>query len=147
MSVMTEVCTWIAKNPRTQFRTRDVVAMTGLATDQVSNALSRLADTGALQIVEANHGRGGNLFAVAQLEQIRLKSFAAGAPEVVAAQVDGELPGESGQDLLTYALDHDGDLQIIQPDGEAFTIDNENARRLVAFVALQASAILMAGRQ
>lgn len=147
MSVMTEVCTWIAKNPRTQFRTRDVVAMTGLATDQVSNALSRLADTGALQIVEANHGRGGNLFAVAQLEQIRLKSFAAGAPEVVAAQVDGELPGETGQDFLTYAVDHDGDLQIIQPDGEAFTIDNENARRLVAFVALQASAILMAGRQ
>lgn len=131
MSVMTEVCTWITKNPRTQFRTRDVVAMTGLATDQVSNALSRLADTGALQIVEANHGRGGNLYAVAQLEPIRLRSFGS--------------PAADEPEHLTFAVDHDGDLQIIRPDGEAYLIDNENARRLVAFVCVQATAILTAG--
>ncbi len=133
MSVMTQVCTWLVANAEgRQFRTRDIVAALGLQTVRVSTVLSALADTGAVQIVEAHMGRGGNLYAVAQMEPIRLRSFA-------------QSPAEP--DHLTFTVDHDGDLQIIRPDGEAYLIDNENARRLVAFVALQASAILMAGAQ
>lgn len=140
MSVMTEVCAWITKHPGRQFKTRDVVAMLGMKTDQVSNALRLLADVGALQIVEVNHGRGGHVYGVADPEQIRLKSFGD-----LSRPLEEQAAAEP--EYLTFAVDHDGDLQIIKPDGEVFTIDNENARRLVAFVALQASAILMAGSQ
>lgn len=152
MSVMTSVCAWIVTHSaESTFRTRDIVNATGIDVSQVSNSLRTLTDTGAVRIVTGNAGRGGNTYRVAELQAVRLRSFAgnkpAREPEPAPALVDGEVPGDTGQDFLTYALDHDGDLQIIQPDGEAFTIDNENARRLVAFVALQASAILMAGSQ
>lgn len=133
MSVMSQVCSWLVTHGEgLQFRTRDIVSALGLQSDRVSTALSSLADTGAVRIVEAHHGRGGNLFEVAQMEPIRLRTFTA--------------PNED-EEHLTFAIDHDGDLQILRPDGSMTLIDNANARRLVAFVALQASAILTAGAQ
>lgn len=139
MSVMTEVCAWITKNPGRQFKTRDVVAMLGLKTDQVSNALRLLADVGALQIVEVNHGRGGHVYGVADPEQIRTKSFGDLSRPI-------EEPTANEPEYLTFAVDHDGDLQMVRPDGSmALMLDNANARRLVGFVSLHATAILMAG--
>ena len=62
------------------------------------------------------------------------------------ARVDGALkagrPPRLEPEYLTYAVDHDGDLQIIKPDGEAFTVTNENAARLVSFLCMSATAIL-----
>lgn len=150
MSVMSSTCHWIITHrAEGSFRTREIVDDTGIDTSQVSNALRTLTDTGAIRIVTGNSGRGGNVYQVRDLQAVRLRTFiekkpAATAPEPVAPTED-----EAGEDEehLTFAIDHDGDLQILRPDGSMTLIDNANARRLVAFVALQASAILMAGAQ
>lgn len=152
MSVMSAVCAWIVTNSaEASFRTRDVVGAVGVDSGQVSNALRTLTDNGALRIVTGNGGRGGNVYQVRNLQAVRLRSFAdrsTPAPAAaVAADAVAATPQGDEQEFLTYAVDHDGDLQVIHPDGTAFTIDNGNARRLVAFVALQASAILLAGAE
>lgn len=150
MSVMSAVCAWIVtNNAEAPFRTRDIVAAVGVDVSQVSNALRTLTDNGALRIVTGNSGRGGNVYQVRNLQAVRLRSFAdrsTPAPAAAAAADAGDVTPQDGeQEFLTYAVDHDGDLQIIKPAGTAFTIDNANAKRLVAFVALQATAILTAG--
>lgn len=147
MSVMTSVCAWIVKHaPSATFRTRDIVNATGIDVSQASNALRTLTDTGAVRIVTGNAGRGGNTYRVADLQAVRLRSFAentrAKETTLPFALVESE-PDEP--EHLTFAVDHDGDLQMVRPDGSmALMLDNANARRLVGFVALQATAILMA---
>lgn len=150
MSVMTSVCAWIVKHaPSATFRTRDIVDAIGVDVSQVSNAVRTLTDTGAVRIVTGNAGRGGNTYQVAELQAVRLRSFAenkpAREPEPTFALVESE-PDEP--EHLTFAVDHDGDLQMVRPDGSlALMLDNANARRLVGFVSLHATAILMAGTQ
>lgn len=147
MSVMAKLCSWIAEHrPEASFRTRDPVDALGIDVSQISNALRTLTDSGAVRIVTGNGGRGGNVYQVRNLQAVRLRTFASNTTSEPAASapapVAADPPDKREPDFLTYAVDHDGDLQIIRPDGEMYLIDNENARRLVAFVALQASAIL-----
>lgn len=137
MNPMQQISQHLLTLPET-FCTREVAAALDMEPMKVSMSLKQLHHTGAIMATRRGPKREGNIYVVADRSRLQ-------------ARVDGALkagrPPRPEPEYLTYAVDHDGDLQIIKPDGEAFTVDNANARRLVSFVALQASAILMAGAQ
>lgn len=134
MTPMQQISQHLLTLPET-FCTREVAAALDMEPMKVSMSLKQLHHTGAIMATRCGPKREGNIYVVADRSKLQ-------------ARVDGALkagrPPRQEPEYLTYAVDHDGDLQIIKPDGEAFTVTNQNARRLVAFVSLQASAILMA---
>lgn len=126
----------LALPPDEIFTTRSVSAALDADPMRISQSLKQLHHTAAIMVATRGACRpAGNEYRIADRSKLQ-------------ARVDGALkagrPPRPEPEYLTYAVDHDGDLQIIKPDGEAFTVTNENARRLVAFVSLQASAILLA---
>jgi hypothetical protein len=129
----------LALPPDEIFTTRTVSAALDADPMRISQSLKQLHHTAAIMIATRGACRSaGNEYRIADRSKLQ-------------ARVDGALkagrPPRPEPEYLTYAVDHDGDLQIIKPDGEAFTIDSANAKMVVAVVALQASAILMAGAQ
>ena len=121
------------------FTTRTIAAALDGDPMRISQSLKQLHRTAAVMIAKRGACRAaGNEYRIA--DRAKLEARVAGA-------IGPGRPKAPESDYLTYAVDHDGDLQIISPDGTATLIDNANARRLVAFVALQATAILTAGMQ
>lgn len=121
------------------FTTRMIAAALDGDPKRISQSLKQLHLTAAVMIAKRGACRpAGNEYRIA--DRTKLEARVAGAIG----------PGRTKapeSDFLTYAIDHDGDLQILRPDGTVTMIDNANARRLVGFVSLHATAILMAGSQ
>jgi len=141
MTLTEQVRQYILALPKDgQVTAREVAAAYDMTSANASAVLQRMVRQGGLAIRHSGHGRNGNVYVIAD-------------PSLVEYPVSRREPGaqESSADdataaeHLTFAVDHDGDLQIIRPDGSVTMIDNQNARRLVAFVALQATAILTVG--
>lgn len=126
------------------FTTRTVSAALDMDPRKVSMSLKQLHRAGAIMATKRGSRRAGNDYTIADRRKLQLRVdgvIGAGRPRKEAAEAVAE------PEHLTFAVDHDGDLQIIKPDGEVFMVDNENARRLVGFVCLSATQILMAGAQ
>jgi hypothetical protein len=116
------------------FTAKAVIAETKLRPAQVYNVLHYLLTIGALDKGENPDGSQAGLFRVRDRSELA-RRVDGHARHVLAA------PAE----FMTFAVDHDGDLQVLREGEEPFVIDNANARRLVGFVAMSASAILTAG--
>lgn len=114
-----------------------IVAATGLTASQVYNALHYLCAIGALRKQTPADGRMASVYVVVDRSQLERR-------------IDGRARVALSEDLpdappLTFFIDADGDLQLVREGEEPVLIRNSDARRLVSFVCLQASAILMAG--
>jgi hypothetical protein len=118
------------------FAALDIAAETGLTKSQVYSALHYYVAIGAVDKTPDPTGRTRSLYRVADREELERRKEGRARRTV---HDDDELPP------LQFFVDSDGDLQLVREGEEPLVIPNRDARRLVGFVALQASAILMAG--
>jgi hypothetical protein len=116
---------------------KDVAAGTSLTKPQVFNAVHYLCQIGALAKQEWPDGRLASVFVILDRAQLERRTDGR-ARKAFSEELFDEAPP------LTFALDHDGDLQILREGEEPFVIPNADAKRLVGFVCSTASAILMA---
>jgi hypothetical protein len=117
------------------FTAKAVIAETGLRPPQVYNALHYLLTIGALDKGDNPDGSQAGLFRIRDRSEL-------------ARRVDGQarrIVAEPEGPPLAFFIDGDGDLQLVREGEEPVLIPNADARRLVAFVATQATAILTAG--
>jgi hypothetical protein len=115
---------------------KDIADCTTLTKAQVFNAVHYLVQIGALAKQDGPNGRLASVFVVADRSELERRTD--GRARRPVAEVE-ELPP------LSFFVDHDGDLQLVREGADAYHIPNRDAKRLVGFVCLQASAILMAG--
>lgn len=118
------------------FEADAIASETGLTKAQVYNAMHYFVDIGAVAKVPRSNGRIGHVYAIASRDELERRQ------EGRARRTVAEHPEAPP---LNIYIDGDGDLQLVRDGEEAYHIPNADARRLVGFVALQASAILMAG--
>jgi hypothetical protein len=116
---------------------KDIAAGTGLTKAQVFNAVHYLVQIGALEKQDGPDGRLASVFVVADRAQLERRTDGR-ARKAFSEELLDEAPP------LNFFIDGDGDLQLVREGEEPVLIRNSDARRLVAFVATQASAILMA---
>jgi hypothetical protein len=116
---------------------KDIAAGTGLTKPQVFNAVHYLCQIGALAKQEWPDGRLASVFVILDRAQLERRTDGRARRALSEELLDESPP-------LTFALDHDGDLQILREGEEPFVIPNADAKRLVGFVCSTASAILMA---
>jgi hypothetical protein len=118
------------------FATAAIAAETGLNKSQVHSALHYYVDIGAIEKLPAPGGRIGSVYRIVDRSELERRTD--GRARRPVAEVD-ELPP------LNMFIDGDGDLQLVRDGEEPVLIRNADARRLVAFVATQATAILTGG--
>lgn len=118
------------------FAAAAIAAETGLGKSQVYSALHYFVAIGALKKLPAPGGRIGSVYRIVDRSQLEQRTD--GRARRPIAEVE-ELPP------LAFFIDGDGDLQLVRDGEEPVLIRNSDARRLVSFICLQASAILMAG--
>jgi hypothetical protein len=117
---------------------KDIAAGTSLTKPQVFNAVHYLCQIGALTKQEWPDGRLASVFVVADRAQLERRTDGR-ARRAFSEELLDEAPP------LSFFIDGDGDLQLVREGEEPVLIRNVDARRLVAFVATQATAILTAG--
>ena len=117
------------------FEVEAIAAETGLNRKQVYSGLHYFVDIGAAKKVPRANGRIGHVYAVANRDELERRLDGRARRQV--AEADDTPP-------LNIYIDDDGDLQLVRGD-EAYHISNRDARRLLAFVATQATAIMTAG--
>jgi hypothetical protein len=117
---------------------KDIAAGTGLTKPQVFNAVHYLCQIGALAKQEWPDGRMASVFVIADRAQLERRTDGR-ARKAFSEELLDEAPP------LTFFIDGDGDLQLVRDGEDPVLIRNADARRLVAFVATQATAILTGG--
>ena len=118
------------------FAAAAIAAETGLGKSQVYTALHYFVDIGAIEKLPAPGGRIGSVYRIVDRSELERRTD--GRARRPVAEVE-ELPP------LSFFVDHDGDLQLVREGADPVLIRNADARRLVAFVATQATAILTGG--
>jgi hypothetical protein len=116
---------------------KDIAAGTGLTKAQVFNAVHYLVQIGALAKQDGPDGRLASVFVVADRAQLERRTDGRARRALSEELLDESPP-------LNFFIDGDGDLQLVRDGEEPVLICNADARRLVAFVATQATAILTA---
>jgi hypothetical protein len=115
-----------------------IAAETGLGKSQVHSALHYYVDIGAIEKLPAPGGRVGSVYRIVDRSELERRTDGR-ARRAFSEELLDEAPP------LSFFIDGDGDLQLVREGEEPVLIRNVDARRLVAFVATQATAILTAG--
>lgn len=142
MGAVQRIAQHVVESGKDTYTAAGIARALGITVQQASNGLRNLTDYGAIEIRRKGHGRTPSL-------------YVAGESEPLQARAEGRIrrgarPGAQRQEAAedeapwSFCVDSDGDLQLLRPNADPIVMPNEAARRLVAFVALQASAILMA---
>jgi hypothetical protein len=114
-----------------------VAAETGLGKSQVYTALHYYVDNGAIEKRPAPGGRIGSVYRIVDRSELERRTD--GRARRPVAEVE-ELPP------LSFFIDGDGDLQLVREGQDAFHIPNRDARKLLGFFCVSATAILSAGQ-
>ena len=136
--IVSEVARFLLDSRTPSHTAKDIADCTTLTKAQVFNAVHYLVQIGALAKQDGPNGRLASVFVVQDRAQLERR-------------VDGRARRALSEELLDEApplnffIDGDGDLQLVREGAEPILIPNADARRLVSFVATQATAILMAG--
>jgi hypothetical protein len=133
--IVSEVARFLLDSRAPTHTAKDIADCTTLTKAQVFNAVHYLVQIGALAKQDGPNGRLASVFVVADRAQLERRTD--GRARRPIAEVD-ELPP------LAFFIDGDGDLQLVREGADPVLIRNADARRLVAFVATQATAILTA---
>ena len=115
----------------------DIATDTGLSTSQVHSALHYYAAIGAVEKMLDPGGRTRSVYRISNRSELERRTDGR-ARKALSEELLDEAPP------LSFFIDGDGDLQLVREGEEPVLIRNADARRLVAFVATQATAILTA---
>lgn len=134
--VIPVIASWLLEAEAQSFTARSIAEGTGLTLPQVYNGVHYLCNIGALAKQHDSAGRMASIYTLDDIDQLRRRTE--GSARRVRRPTVEEAPP------LNFFIDGDGDLQLVREGEEPVLISNADARRLVAFVATQATAILMA---
>jgi hypothetical protein len=133
--IVSEVARFLLDSRAPTHTAKDIADCTTLTKAQVFNAVHYLVQIGALAKQEGPDGRLASVFVVADRAQLERRTD--GRARRPIAEVD-ELPP------LAFFIDGDGDLQLVREGQDAFHIPNRDARKLLGFFCVSATAILTA---
>jgi hypothetical protein len=135
--IVSEVARFLLDSRAPTHTAKDIADCTTLTKAQVFNAVHYLCQIGALAKQEGPDGRLASVFVVQDRAQLERRTDGRARVALSEDVLDQPAP-------LTFAVDHDGDLQILREGEDPIVIPNRDAKRLVGFVAMSATAILMA---
>ncbi len=136
--VISVIASWLLEADAESHTARSIAEGTGLSLQQVYNGVHYLCNIGALDKKHDGAGRLAGIYVLDDIDQLRRRTDGSARRARIEAPAEEPPP-------LAFFIDDDGDLQLVREGEEPVLIRNADARRLVSFVCLQASAILMAG--
>jgi hypothetical protein len=135
--IVSEVARFLLDSRAPTHTAKDIADCTTLTRAQVFNAVHYLCQIGALAKQDGPNGRLASVFVVVDPAQLERRTDGRARKAFDEELLDDAPP-------LNFFIDGDGDLQLVRDGEEPVLIRNADARRLVAFVAAQATAILTA---
>ncbi len=136
--VISVIASWLLEAAAESHTARSIAEGTGLSLQQVYNGVHYLCNIGALDKKQDGAGRLAGIYTLDDIDQLRRRTDGSARRARIENPVEERPP-------LAFFIDDEGDLQLVREGEAPVLIRNADARRLVAFVATQATAILTGG--